>query len=197
MKHIIICLGIIVGLFAHGHAMQTPEQSKKSAEILAKMRQIDLLTQLIPLALTKDQINTLLPVIERARAKLTQLNKDEATALEKLDSKITEAIKKSVETSVAPPKALLDELAEATMKMSLNRDAAGDEFTDLILKTFTDTCNAGQRKAAANSLAPQLFDPSLKPDKMTEQEKLRFFVRNILLDPQAYDVLVQLAKHAS
>ena len=196
MKNIIICLGLIVSLFTSAHG-QTPEQAKKSTEVMAKLRQIDLLTQIIPLALTKDQIDKLLPVIERARAKLTQLSKDEAVILDKLDGKVTDAIKKSIETSVAPPRDLLNELAQTTAKMSLNREAAGDEFTEAILKTFNDVCNAGQKKAAANSLAPQLIDPSLKADKMTDAEKVKLFVQNIFLDPECHEVLVQLEKHTT
>lgn len=196
MKQLIICLGIVASFFNFGHAIQDPNMAKKSDQVLLKMRQIDLLNQLIPLALRKEQINAILPSVERARSKVLQINKDEAQTLEKLESKITAAIKKSEEEGVAPPKALLDELATATQGMSDRRSVAIDDNTDLVLKAFNDTCNAGQKAAAANSLAPQLIDPSLKPDKMTQAEKIRFFVREILLDPQAYEVLVQLEKHA-
>jgi hypothetical protein len=197
MKHIIICLGFIVSFIGHGHGAQTPDQSKKSEQVLMKMRQIDLLNQIIPLALQKEQIDKLLPAVERARSKVVQIQKDEASALEKLDSKISDAIKTSEEKGVAPPKTLLEELAQATNNMSQKRMLAIDENTEAVLRVFNDVCNAGQKKAAANSLAPQLLDPSLEPDKMTQADKVRFFVGEILLDPQAYEVLVQLQKHAS
>jgi hypothetical protein len=197
MKHILICIGVIVGIFGYGHSMQTPEQARKSAEVLSKMRQIDLLNQLIPLALQKSQITQLLPVVERARAKVTEIQKDEAVKLERLDAKITAAIKKSIESNVAPPKALLDELAQATAEMSVKRLVAVDANTTSVLKVFNEVCNAGQKAAAAHSLAPQLLNPSLKPDQMTQEDKIRFFIQEILLDPQCYDVLVQLEKHAS
>ncbi len=195
MKHIVICLAIIFGLFGHGHG-QTVEHSPKAIATFAKFRQIDLLTQIIPLALTKEQINKILPVVERARSKAISLMKDQDAVIEKLDSKVSDAIKTSIEKGVAPPKALLNEIAEATMKMSLIWDASATEHIDATVKVFTETCNAGQRKVAINSLKPELLDPSLKSDKMTDAEKLRFFVTNILLDPQAYGVLVQLAKTA-
>lgn len=194
MKHLLICLGIVFSLFSYGHA-QSAEQSKKSTEIMAKMRQVDLLTQLIPLALKKDQINKMLPVLERIRAKWTQMQKDEADALAKLDGKLSDAIKKSIETEVAPPKSLLEEFAKETYKLGLIRQSIADENTDTAVKMFKDVTDVGQQKAAQNSLAPQLFDPSLKPDKMTDDEKLRFFIQNIILDPQTYDVLVQMEKH--
>lgn len=196
MKHIILCLGILLGMLGYAHG-QTPEQAKKSEEVIKKMRQIDLLNQLIPLVLTKDQVNKLLPAVERARARVKDTQKEEAVILEKLDGKISDQIKKSIETGIAPPRAFLDELATTTMNMSIKRAVAADENVASVLKVFNETCNAGQKKAAANSLAPQLLDPSLKPDQMTEQDKIRFFIREILLDPQAYDILVQLEKRAS
>src|SRR5437879_4481825 len=110
MKHILFCLGLFFSLFGNGHA-QSPDQTKRSEEIVAKMRQIDILNQVIPLALTKDQINKLLPAVERARAKVIQTQKDEAVTLEKLDGKITAAIKKSIQDGLTPPRDLLDELA--------------------------------------------------------------------------------------
>jgi hypothetical protein len=198
MKHIIICLGVILSFFTHGHAIQIQDPAaKKSEQVLQKMRQIDLLNQIIPLALQKDQIGKLLDVVERARAKVIQIEKEEATTLAKLDGELSDAIKKSEETMVAPPKSFLDKLANATQSMSDKRAVAIDENTDSVEKVFNDICNAGQKKAAANSLAPQLLDPSLKPDKMTQAEKVRFFIREILLDPQAHEVLIELQKHAS
>jgi hypothetical protein len=197
MKHILICIGVIIGFFSHGHAMQTPDQVKHSEEVIAKMRQIDLLNQLIPLALTKAQIGALLPVVERARQKVTTIQKDEATALDKLDLKISNAIKKSVETGVAPPKDLLNELAEATQRMSVNRVLAIDENTSNVLKVFNETLNKGQKKAAANSLSPKLVNPNAKPEEITDDEKIKYFVQEILLDPQCYTILLQLEKHAS
>lgn len=196
MKHLILCLGIIAGFFGFGHAQKPPEVNK-SETILSKMRQIDVLEQVIPLALTKDQINQLLPSIERSRARVAAVKKEEAETLAKLEGKIDDAIKTAEEKMVAPPKALLDELAQAMLKMSIKRQMTVDENTDAVLKVFNDVCNAGQKKAAENSLKPELIDPSLHSDKMTSEEKIRFFIEQILLDPQSYPVLLELAKHAS
>ena len=196
MKHIIICLAVIAGFFGIGHA-QTQDQVRKSELVLSKMRQIDVLTQVVPLALTKDQLNQLLPAIERARARVAAQQKQEAQTLEALDGKVSDAIKQSEEKMVPPPQSLLDDLAKTTMQMALKRQVIVDENTDAVLKVFNQICNAGQKKAAANSLRPELIDPSLKADKMTDEEKIRFFIEEILLDPQGYPVLLELAKHAS
>ena len=198
MKRMLAFLVVVVAALASAPAWgQSAEQGSKSDQVMLKLRQIDLLNMLIPLALTHDQIEKILPSIERARQKVRDAEKNEAATLEKLDAKVSDAIKKSIETSVAPPKALLDELAHTTQEMSDARIAIVEENTDNVLKVFGDTVNAGQKKAATNSFSPAYIDPKAKPDTVTDDEKLRFFVRDILLDPQSYDILVQMSRHAS
>jgi hypothetical protein len=194
MKHLVFCFGVIIAILSgHAHGLQTPAQAAKADEVLKKMRQVDLLTQMIPLLLDKAQINKMLPSVERARARVTAQKKAEAEALDKVDSKITAEVQKSIDTGVPPSKDFLQDLAQMTARFSATRNTIADENTAAVLKVFKETLNAGQLKAAANSLAPQLFDPSLKPDQMTQDDKLRFFIREIFLDPQAYDILVRLA----
>ncbi|HTQ10637.1 MAG TPA: hypothetical protein VMI31_11235 [Fimbriimonadaceae bacterium] len=198
MKRILVIIIVVVALMATIPAMgQASDQGSKSDQVLMKLRQIDLLNMLIPLALTHDQIEKILPAIERARQRVRQAEKDEAATLLKLDGKVTEAIKKSIETSVAPPKELLDELAHTTQAMGDTRDSIALDNTESVLKVFVDTINAGQKKAAINSFSPAFIDPKAKPDTITDDVKLHFFVNNILLDPQAYDILVQMSRHAS
>lgn len=196
MKQLIVCFGLVITiLLGHAHAAQTPsDDAKRSDAIMMKFRQIDLLNQLIPLALTKDQIEKLLPSVERARAKVRETEKDEAKTLTGYDKKVTDAINHCIEKGEPPSRDLLMELAVATKLMADNRSVIASENTEAVLKVFKETLNAGQLKAAENSLKPELFDPSLKADKMTSDDKLRFFIRDILLDPQAYDVLVRLDK---
>lgn len=196
MKQFALAIAVLFSLFHVGRAQVTPEQRAKSEAIMAKMRQIDMLNQLIPLVLTKEQIGKLLPAVEKARARVFQVQKEEAAALDKLDAKLTAAVNKSVDTGVPPSKEFMNELAEATFKWSLNRRVVIDENTDAVLKVFNEVLNAGQKKAAANSLAPQLIDPTIQVDKMTEADKIRFFVREIFLDPECYNVMLRLQKKA-
>ncbi len=199
MKHFIVCLAMIIGAFAYGAAaaQSSADQGQQSDAIVAKMRQIDLLNQIVPLALTKEQIGKILPAVERARAKVRQIQKDEAVTLSKMDGKVSDAIRKCIESSSPPTKELMNEIAQTTQDMSDRRVSAIAENTIAVLKVFNETCNAGQKKAAAGSFSPQYVNPNVKPDELTQDQKVTFFVREILLDPQAYDILVQLEKHAS
>lgn len=198
MKHLLICLGLVAGFFGIGHSMQGADDptAKKSEQIVLKMRQLDLLNQLIPLALNKEQVGKLLPAVERARARVKQTQKEEFAVLDKLDTKITAAIKASEEKQIAPPQVLLDEVAAETFKLAQKRGAVITENVDAVFKAFNEICNAGQKKAAANSLAIAFYVPEADIKKMTDADKIKVYIREILLDPQAYDVLLRLEKTA-
>src|SRR4051812_48057010 len=113
MKHLVLCLALIAAAVTPCLA-QTPEQAKKAEAVLMKMRQVDVLVQVVPLLLTKEQIMQLLPAIEKARAKVAEAKKQEAAELDKLDGRLTDAVKKSIASGVPPPKPFLDEVAHVT-----------------------------------------------------------------------------------
>ncbi len=190
MKHFLIILALVTALVPIGQA----QDGKRADELMVKLRQIDLLNQLVPLALNKEQIVKLLPVIEKARTKVKDTQKQELKKLESFEKRVDDTISKSINGGAVPPLAFLKELATATFRMGLVREQVANENQDMVYAVFKSALNVGQLKAAANSLAPQLFDPALDPKKMSDEEKQKFFVKQILLDPLAYDLLLKLAK---
>jgi hypothetical protein len=172
----------------------SPDKARRSDEILRKMRQIDLLNHILPVLLTKDQINRLLPAIERARSKVNTVQNEEANELIKFESKVDDAIAKGIQRELTPAKTLLIELNNNLTKFAFRRQLTGEENADMVLAVVKKELNAGQIKAMANSHDIAAFDPRVDVSKLTEDDKLKFFIKDVLLDPQAYDLLVKLAK---
>ena len=172
----------------------SPDKAKKSDEILIKMRQIDLLNFMVPLVLTKDQINKLLVVVEKCRAKVEQVRNDEATELLKFDSKVTDAVNKGINKDITPGKTLMIELNNNLTKFAFRRQLTGDENADLVLAVFKKELNEGQRKAAMNAHDIKAFDPRVDVSKLTDDDKLKFFIKDVILDPYAYDLLMRMSK---
>ena len=172
----------------------SPEKAKKSEEILIKMRQIDLLNYIVPLVLTKDQINKLLVVVEKCRSKVDQVRNDEAAELLKFESKVTDAINKGINKDITPGKTLMIELNNNLTKLAFRRQLVGDENADLVLAVFKKELNEGQRKAAMNAHDIKAFDPRVDVSKLTDDDKLRFFIKDVILDPHAYDLLIRISK---
>jgi hypothetical protein len=41
-------------------------------------------------------------------------------------------------------------------------------------------------------LNPKIYDPGVKTEELKDDDRLRLFVREVFLDPLAYDVLVKM-----
>lgn len=174
----------------------TPARAKKSDEILVKARQLDLLNHLLPLVMTKDQLNKVLGVVEKCRAKVDRIRLDEANDLLKFEPKIEDALNRGVNKDLVPSKTLMVDLTKSFTMFSIRRGAASTENAEDVLAVMKKELNAGQLKAAANSHDLKVYDPSIDPSKLSEDDKLKFYIKDVILDPSCYDLLIRLTKTA-
>jgi len=174
----------------------TPARAKKSDEILVKARQLDLLNHLLPLVMTKDQLNKVLGVVEKCRSKVDRIRLDEANELLKFEPKIDDAINRGVNRDLVPSKTLMVDLAKNFNAFSIRRQVAAGENADDVLAVMKKELNAGQLKTAANSHDLKVYDPNVDPSKLSEDDKLKFYIKDVILDPSCYDLLIKLTKTA-
>jgi hypothetical protein len=191
-----ICLALLVAVAAPAFA-QSEEKARHSQAVQAKFHQIDLLIQILPLVLTKDQIKKLLPAIEQVRAKQKKALEFEDDEILKLEAKVDPAIQAGFEKGTYPPRELQLEVYKITKALAVRRSLLRNEFIDDVYAVVDRVFNAGQKKAAANSLDWKALDPSAVSDPKSDEQKIKFFVRWVLIDPGTYDILVKLAKTAS
>lgn len=169
------------------------ERARKVDEIADKATKADLYNQILPLLFTKEQYRAVLPSIERARQRVKETQKLEYGELVKLDSELDAALKDAAEKGVVPPRETLSKVSGTLNKLSLARRIISDQNVAEVLEAFNKTANAGQKKAAANALNPRWFDRTAKPEEMSDEDKLRIFVREILLHPMAYELMRKLS----
>lgn len=172
----------------------TPDKAAKSLELLTKSRQLDLLNHMVPLIMTKEQINRILVPIEKARASVERIKLMEANDLIRYESKINDAVAKGINRDQVPAKALLVELNKLYTGFAVRRNVAAGENADLVYEVLQKELNAGQLKAAANSLDIKAYDASVDTSKLSEEAKIKFFIKDIFLDPSCYDLLVRMSK---
>ncbi|MBC8066639.1 MAG: hypothetical protein H7Y17_17545 [Chlorobia bacterium] len=190
MKRFLIVLGIIL-VFSCAALSQVTDKGKQSAATLDKMRQIDLLNHLVPLAMNKDQIRKVLPVIEKARRDVRTQEDEEAKFLSQSAAKVDKAVENGIKGDV-PDKQLLRELNAMIRLFSMKRKEIGDDNAKMVMEVAKTTFNAGQLKAMANSLDFKVYYPGVKPEEVKDEDKINLFIREILLDPLAYDLLVKM-----
>lgn len=170
------------------------ERAKKADEILKKVHQLDLMNNLLPLVLTKEQLGKFLPVMEKARQAVREQEKVEYDFLMKLNPKVDTALTEAKTKGKVPGREVINETWATFQMFTWKRKAIADENVANVLKAFEGAINDGQRKTAINTVNPKQFDPTADPKTMSDAKKLEMFVRNILLDPAAYDLLVGMLK---
>ncbi|HRF60358.1 MAG TPA: hypothetical protein PLH94_10665 [Fimbriimonadaceae bacterium] len=191
---------ILVALFAlivpTWGQVTSDERSKAADEILRKVRRLDLMNQILPLVLTKSQYAKVLPTIEKARAAVKKQEQIEYDFLSKLSPKIDKALKEAVDNGKVPGNEVINETWATFQTLGIMRKAVADDNVDKVFEVFKATLNAGQIKTAANSVNVKAFDPNADPKTMGDDAKLRIYIRLIVLDPLAYDLLLQLSRKA-
>ena len=56
--------------------------------------------------------------------------------------------------------------------------------------------NAGQIKAISNLIDPKYGNGTENPSKMSEEERIRFYIKGIMLDGTTYELLKKMVKFA-
>jgi hypothetical protein len=167
---------------------------KEANDIYRKLREADILNQVLPVLMTKEQIKAILPVIEKARDVVNKGEEAELIEMRKLGNLASAEIKTGYETKKIPSEAFYKEYDKTILKLRTTRRALVSINTGLVLEALKTNLDKGQLKAAQNSLNPRVIDPSLKVSGMSDDDRLKFWVEVVLLDPVAYDVLMKLSK---
>lgn len=162
----------------------------EAGRILLKVRQLDLLNQMLPVLMTPEQIQKILPSLEKARSADTTNQKAELEAMKKLEAKIDGGIKDAKEKKLVPSKELVADVIKMMAGFQKQRALMILRQSEAVVQVVSATLDQGQIKAAANAL-PYLDDPE---NKLTDEMKLGRWVRSVLMDPVAYDILVEMSK---
>lgn len=191
-----------VGLLATPGALAQPGNSptgtsmvaaREAEAILRKGRQLDLLNEILPVLMTKEQLKKILPSVEKARLAVRKVEAEELITLRVLEKQFDTMMKAAIEKGQVPSQEEMQSIALKYREMNFRRLEVSSENAEMVEKALRANLNAGQLKAAQNALSPARFDPALDPTKMTDEQKLRFWVRMVLLDPLSYDLLVKLS----
>lgn len=191
---LLLALLAVLVLSSFAAAQPSPSQVKRSAEIQRKLRELDILNQVLPILMSKEQIRAVLPSIERARQAVADAQAKEADVLTTLERKVDEALEAAMDEGKVPDPETIKEFTSTFAAFALIRKAVADANVDAVLAAMKENLNSGQIKAAANSLNPAMSDPTLDVSELTDEVKLRYFVRTVMLDPLTYGLLRELAK---
>lgn len=194
MRRNLLFVIALAGLMAVATPGLGQPAAKPADDPLVKIRKVELLNQILPVVMTKEQLDAILPAVERARAKVRDVEKKEATELKAIEARLDAAIKAAQDEGQVPKLEFVDRLRQLLWAMGLRRQTIVGENTESVLAALKKELNVGQLKAASNALNPKQIDPSVRAEELTQDDRLRMYVKFILLDPYTYDILVALSR---
>jgi hypothetical protein len=196
-RKLLLALSLLFAVFACAAVSSAqpidPDMAKQSTDILTNMRKVELLNQILPLVLEKGQINQILPELERIRDKQRKLIVQEHTDLMMFDRESSKAVDSGLQGKL-PDSEYVREIEAFYKANDIRRQVAMGENLDLLMPVVEKALNKGQLKVMANALTLSFFEPDITPAEATDELKMRVFAREVLLDPLAYDLLVQMSK---
>ena len=181
-------------VFAVSSAQPTEAQREESERILKKIQQMELYNQLLPVLFKPDEARAFLPVLERHRAEVRKIRLSEHKMLRPLEKDLDEVIKVAQEKGNVPDPKVMKHALNLFRTFDMKRKALVDDTAQELIRKMRQTLNEGQIRAAMNSFNPKQFDPELDPEKMTEDEKLVLWVRVVLMDSLAYEIMLGFSR---
>ena len=193
MKKTLLALALVAALPSLTFA-QAATYSPRAQETYLKVKQLDVLIQVVPLSLTKEQFSPILAAIEKVRQQQKAMVAQEEKDLAALDAKLTKVTEDGTDRAIYPPRPMQQEIAANMRAIGIREDLYANQWVDIVFQACKSTLNEGQIKVMEKSLKPELLDPSIKVAEMDSDTKVKFFIRKVILDPVAYDVLVRMSR---
>jgi hypothetical protein len=178
-------------------AQATPNKTNdRGTEIMLNIGRIDVLKFVLPVLMDKKQLNEILSGLEKCRTKEQQIRDLDLKELAPLEAEVSKAVEKGIDEGDYPNRDLQAKIIKITSALGIRRSIAINENIDLMLEVIKKHLREDQRKVMANIMEPSQINPGLKKSEMKEDEKLKLYIRQILIDPFTYDVLKKLYKKA-
>jgi hypothetical protein len=190
-----ITLSVAVGAQTTKQDTPTPKVAK-AQETLMKINRLDICKFVLPLLLDKKQLNDFLTTLEKCRAAEKDMYEKDADEIAKLDGKVSKALDEAVKDGNYPSKELQKEIIAITQGIANRRLIVTGNMVTLLNETAKKTLNAGQLKAMTNLIEPKSIDPNLKTEGWSDEEKINFYLRRVMLDLTTYELLKLLYKQA-
>ncbi len=192
----LLALGASLLLGLAGSAVaQTSADAAASTRIQEKFRRMELLNLTLPVLMTQKQIKGMLPLIEKSRKADQDLKAKEAAILKSLEADCDTAIKNGTTKRMVVPSPVMQKLQINIQGMTMARQLMVQEHLGAMVAYVKANLDASQQKVCAGLISASWINP-LEPDKVTDDQKLNFWVANVILDPLCYSLLVEMAKVA-
>ncbi len=170
-------------------------RKKKSADIestdayLNNIRKVEIYSQLLPVLIKPSQAIALLPKLKDIQKKVDLEKQKEDAALKSFSQEVKQAVELSEKSNQVPEKSLIDRLKKQFLTFRENQHKLAMMNAEEMFALLKNTLEPWQIKVITHVVSY----PNLKGEKISDDEKLRTFVKDIILDPLSFDYFKDLA----
>lgn len=191
MKFLVVFLCAIIVASIASVQQVTKDDRHGINPIIDKLAQIDKANQILPMVLTKAQLQKLLPKIERCRDNIRNQEKKEADRLKAMAADI-DKVHAEAAKGVVPSHDFLNRVSSVYAQFEQERTGVKAANAMIMNEAIDQILDAGQKKRI-HSIVDKVFNAKTqKWEDATEGEKLTYFALSVLLDDDAYQFLVKL-----
>jgi hypothetical protein len=196
MKFRILLLLAVALCSSFGYSQEITQAGKDVDATLLKINKINILKYVTPLLLKKTQLNSLMSTMEKCQAKQSEIIALDAKEFKKIEAEIDKALNGALNDGTYPKRELQAKVIQIQDALLLRRKIATAEMVDMLLETCRKSLNEGQLKVMGGLTDPNYVEGETKASKLPDDEKIKLYIREILLSPLTYDIFKQLAKRA-
>jgi len=194
MKKLVLCLCLVCVSCIACFAQTDQDKQKAISDFRFKIHQLEIYNMVLPVLLKKDQIRSILKEVEKIREKRREILDAQYKLMRQLQNGVDDALVAASTRGAIPGQQLVGQLYKATQATLIELSLWSSEATDLIYTTVTATLDKGQQTVMAKTLNPRDFPDQLKkPEEVSQADRIKIFIRNVFLDPDAYDILVKMS----
>jgi septal ring factor EnvC (AmiA/AmiB activator) len=194
MKKVLVCFVLIFSVCALSFSQTDEQKQQDIANFRARIHQLEIYNYVLPVLLKKDQLRSLLTEIEKVRQKRREILDAEYKVMNQLNARVDEAITAASTKGAVPGQELVSDLYGATQRTQLVMMMWTNESVDVLYTTVLAVLDKGQQTVMAKTLNPKDFPNELKkPEEVTQAERIKIFIKYVLLDPDAYNLLVKMS----
>lgn len=192
MKKLALSFACVLALCGGASAQTITSNGAKSDAVIMKIHQIDILNELLPLTLRKEQFPPILTALEKARAAEKKILEDEDAQLAKIAPDIDKTYDEGVDKGIYPSHEVVTNTGKLLKAMAIRRQVFAGETMEDMYKVIDSTLDAGQKKVMANTVTMDDLPPNVKKEDATDEVKIRAYIRKVILDRGAYEILLKL-----
>lgn len=193
----ILCLGLFSTAALSQQPLATPQHAAASTRVMKKYHQVMLLCQLLPILFDKGQWNSVLEAVDKTREQVRKTQENEYTVLVGDESSLDDMIDAGLQKEQIPELKKLTKVQNDLKALGITRSIIAAGNVETVMDAIKKVANEGQLHEMEGSLNIQLIDSAQDEKKMSEDDKLRFFIKNVILDPDAYDLMIKIMTKAS